>query len=107
MSRFPRLKTSVAVTLVLAALPLAGGLADEPSQTKGVDYNRQIRAILANNCLACHGFDAAERKGELRLDVRESAIGAAESGEHAIVPGQPEKSELISRIHSTDDDLRM
>src|SRR5688500_10109985 len=109
MPRFPRLISSLAVALVLVTLPLAGGLADEPGKTVNtpIDYNRQIRPILANNCLACHGFDAAERKGELRLDVRESAIGAAESGEHAIVPSKPEKSELISRINSTDDDLRM
>ena len=107
MPRFPRLISSIAILLV--ALPLAGGFAEEPAKTKNspVDYNRQIRPILANNCLACHGFDAAERKGELRLDVRDSAVGAAESGEHAIVPGNPEKSELVSRINSTDDDLRM
>jgi mono/diheme cytochrome c family protein len=94
---------------ILIALPLAGGFAEEPVAAKvaPVDYNRQVRHILADKCLACHGFDAAERKGDLRLDVRESAVGAAESGEHAIVPGMPEKSELISRINSSDDDLRM
>jgi Protein of unknown function (DUF1553)/Protein of unknown function (DUF1549)/Planctomycete cytochrome C len=103
----PRCSRLIATFLI--ALPLAGGFAEVPVPAKNtpVDYNHQIRPILANNCLACHGFDAAERKGNLRLDVRDSALGAAESGEHAVVPGQPEVSALISRIHSTDDDLRM
>ena len=103
----PRFSRSIATFLV--ALPLAGGFADEPAATKNapVDYNRQIRPLLANNCLACHGSDAAERKATLRLDMRESAIGKAESGELSIVPGKPEASELISRINSTDNDLRM
>jgi hypothetical protein len=72
-----------------------------------VDFSRQIRPILANNCLKCHGADPAERKANLRLDVRESALGAAESGEHAIVPGKPEVSELIKRISSADADIHM
>src|SRR6185436_13903319 len=100
----PRLLSSI-----LVALPLASSFAAEPAATSSapVNYNRQIRHILADKCLACHGFDAAERKGSLRLDVRESAVGAAESGEHAIVPGKPESSELVKRINSTDGDLRM
>ncbi|MEO6331274.1 MAG: DUF1549 domain-containing protein, partial [Gemmatimonadaceae bacterium] len=108
MPRFPRLIFPI-VSLLLITLPLSGGFAEEAAKTQRtpVDYNRQIRPILANNCLACHGFDSAERKANLRLDVRDSAVAAAESGEHAIVPGKPETSELISRINSTDDDLRM
>lgn len=94
---------------IVVALSLTCGFAEEPAAPKSgsVDYNRQIRHILADKCLACHGFDAAERKGNLRLDVRESAVGAAESGEHAIVPGKPEASELVKRINSADADLRM
>ncbi len=109
MPRFRRLISSVDLVLVLVALPIASGLAEEPAGTKNgpVDYNRQIRHILADKCLACHGFDSAERKGNLRLDVRDSAVGAAESGEHAIVPGKPDDSELVKRINSTDDDFRM
>ena len=109
MLRFRRHVVSILSLLILVALPLAGGFAQELGGSKKapVDYNRQIRHILADKCLACHGFDAAERKGDLRLDVRDSAIGKAESGETAIVPGQPEKSELITRINSADDNLRM
>ncbi|MCE9527878.1 MAG: PSD1 and planctomycete cytochrome C domain-containing protein, partial [Planctomycetales bacterium] len=100
---------SILSLLILVALPLACGFAEEAASPKAgpVDYNRQIRHILADKCLACHGFDAAERKGELRLDVRDSALGKAESGKTAIVPGKPDQSELIARINSTSDDERM
>ncbi len=72
-----------------------------------IDFGRQIRPILANNCLKCHGPDAAERQAGLRLDVRDSAVAAAESGEIAIVPGQAEHSELVKRVTTTDAELRM
>ena len=72
-----------------------------------VSFNRQIRPLLSDQCFACHGPDAAKRKGELRLDLRENAIAPAESGERAIVPGEPAKSTLIARIHTTDEDDHM
>ena len=62
-----------------------------------LEYNRDIRPILAENCFACHGPDSAARKADLRLDRRDDAIKAK-----AIVPGNPEKSELIERILSDD-----
>ena len=65
----------------------------------GVEFNRDIRPILSENCFYCHGQDGNKRKADLRLDVRQIAI---ESG--AIVPGDPTKSSLIRRIHSTDSD---
>ena len=101
MSRIMTRQCWLAAALVLGACLAARG-AEPP-----VDFSRQIRPILANNCFKCHGPDAAERKGGLRLDQRESAIGEAESGEHPIVPGKPEASELIQRISSADADLRM
>src|SRR5215813_148001 len=96
--------------VIITAAQLLGVLstaAAEPA-TK-VDFNRDIRPILSNTCAKCHGPDAAQRKGGkdgLRLDVREDAV-ADLGGYAAIVPGQPEKSELIRRIKSTDDDERM
>ncbi len=63
--------------------------------TSGIEYNRDIRPILAENCFACHGADSAARKAGLRLDLRETAIEAG-----AIVPGKPEKSAMITRIHA-------
>lgn len=64
-----------------------------------VRFNQSIRPILSDNCFACHGPDAKQRKGKLRLDVREAAIE-----KKAIVPGKPDESELIKRIFTTDED---
>ena len=64
-----------------------------------LEYNRDIRPILAENCFACHGPDSAARKGELRLDKREAAVE-----KKAVVPGKVSESELIKRILSLDAD---
>src|SRR5438046_359206 len=63
----------------------------------GIQYNRDIRPILAENCFACHGPDSASRKADLRLDRRDDAVKAS-----AFVPGKPDESELIRRITATD-----
>ena len=76
--------------LLLANSALAG---DRPK----LEYNRDVRPILAENCFACHGPDSAARKGDLRLDRREAAIEAG-----AITPGDPDGSEILARIASTD-----
>lgn len=72
-----------------------------------IDFDRDIRPILSDNCFACHGPDEAHREGGFRLDRKESAFSTADSGESVIVPGKPEASELITRILSDDSDLRM
>jgi len=69
-----------------------------------VDFNRDVRPVLAQQCFTCHGMDDHARKGKLRLDLAESAHGAGKSGEIAIVPGKPDASEVIKRILSTDED---
>jgi hypothetical protein len=79
--------------------------ADEPASI--ADFNRDIRPILSDNCYLCHGPDEANRKAGLRLDQRDLAVKAAESGDIALVPGKPELSELILRVTSTDENLRM
>ena len=100
------------LALIVARLLAAPGLASaaEPgASTAGrkVDFNREVRPILAKNCFACHGQDEAKRAKGLRLDVRESAIKPLKSGETAIVPGDPDSSELIARITEEDETLRM
>jgi len=72
-----------------------------------LDFNRDIRPILSENCFFCHGQDPNKRKAGMRLDVREDAMKAVESGEIAIVPGKPEASSLVARIFSTDSDEQM
>jgi hypothetical protein len=62
-----------------------------------LEYNRDIRPILAENCFPCHGPDSAARKADLRLDQRAAAV---ESG--AITPRDPASSELITRINSSN-----
>ncbi len=62
-----------------------------------VDFNRDVRPVLAQQCFTCHGMDDHGRKGKLRLDLPESAHGAGKSGEIAIVPGKPDASEVIKR----------
>jgi hypothetical protein len=84
-------------------LTLTVGTAAEP-----LGFNRDVRPILSKACFACHGPDAAHgRQGELRLDVREDAMKGGESGQPAIVPGDPKASEMIRRITSSDPDLMM
>ena len=77
------------------------------SEAAPLQFNRDIRPILAEKCFQCHGQDAKKRKGALRLDVQEFALGKAESGEFAIVSGHPELSAVITRIFSTDKDELM
>jgi hypothetical protein len=74
--------------------------ADAPAAQ--VNFDRQIRPILSNNCFKCHGPDADQREAGLRLDIRDEALKPAESGKRAIVPGKPEASRLIERVFSTD-----
>ena len=69
-----------------------------------VDFNRDVRPVLAQQCFTCHGMDDHARKGKLRLDLSESAHGKGKSGEIAIVPGKPDASEVIKRIFSGDED---
>src|ERR1051325_10850391 len=94
--------TRVAALILLLSMGAASSSAGEPGDDK-VDFTRDIRPILANNCLLCHGPDAKGRKGDLRLDVREGALVARE-GKAAIVPGKPDQSELLHRVSSTDRD---
>ncbi len=86
-----------------------GGGAVVTGEEKPVNFNRDIRAILSNACIQCHGPDAAERKGGpkgsggLRLDTEAGSLMDL-GGKTAIRAGHPELSELIARITSTDPD---
>lgn len=72
-----------------------------------VSFDREVRPILSNHCWKCHGPDAAERKGGLRLDQKEGLSRPGESGKVAVVAGKADESELVRRILSDDKDEQM
>lgn len=72
-----------------------------------VDFRREVQPILSEHCARCHAVDEKTREANLRLDSRDGALKGGSSGEPAIVPGQPGKSELYRRITSHDPDAVM
>ncbi len=93
--------------LVLGSLLFAAPPAPAAPVVGTVDYNRDIRPILAANCFACHGFDAHARKADLRLDRAEFAYKLTEDELTPIKPGDLAASEVWKRITSTDPDDQM
>jgi mono/diheme cytochrome c family protein len=87
---------------VLLAIFAAAAQSEAP---RAVDFGRDIQPIFAKRCFACHGPDKGE--GGLRLNRRETALAELDSGEHAVVPGKPDASELLRRITAADESERM
>jgi hypothetical protein len=81
--------------------------AQTPVEPTDIDFSHDIRPLLSDRCFRCHGPDSATREAGLRLDVREVAVGELESGTVAVVPGNLGASELIARIDSQDESMRM
>lgn len=102
--------SKTALIAILRASLLLGGfftqVSAQETAPREIQFNRDIRPILSENCFACHGPDAAHREAGLRLDVLESAIEKREHGA-AIVPGEASASQVIARITSTDAELKM
>ena len=89
----------VLLSALLSAVPLFAAPTAKSSAKPKVEYNRDVRPILSDNCFLCHGPDKNRRKAKLRLDIRDEAIAR-----EAFVPGKPDESELVKRILTTDED---
>jgi hypothetical protein len=87
--------------LSISAVAFAAPIPDK------IDFNRDVRPILSENCFFCHGPDKNKRKADLRLDTREGIFTAIENKRFPAVPGHPERSEIFKRVITTDDDDRM
>ena len=86
--------------LISSALALTSLHAAAPSK---IEFNRDVRPILSENCFACHGFDPKHREADLRLDTFDGATQDRD-GSRGIVPGDLSKSDAWQRITSEDKD---
>jgi hypothetical protein len=91
------------LSILLTFAPIAVAFAGDPEP---LNFNRDIRPILSAKCFACHGPDSQDRDADYRLDTKAGAF-ADLGGYAAIVPGKPDKSELIARITNEDEDELM
>jgi hypothetical protein len=89
----------LALSVITESALAAGGAA---TSERVPTFNRDVRPILSENCLRCHGNDPKNRKGKFRLDDRESALK-----KEAFVPGNPDESEMIRRLETNDPHDKM
>lgn len=97
-----RLSFFLLSTILLPVFCRAG---NPPAAPAKVEFNRDIRPVLNNQCFKCHG--GVKEAGGLNLQFRDLALKSGESGKTAIVPGKPEESELYRRLTTTDGDEHM
>ncbi len=94
------------VLFVVLLLPLHLDAADSPDAAGIEFFEKEIRPVLVDHCYGCHSATAEKIKGGLRLDSREALLRGGENGP-VLVPGQPDKSRLLTAIRYTDADLQM
>jgi hypothetical protein len=78
--------------------------ATEPTR---ISFNKDIRPIMSDTCFRCHGPDKSSRRAGMRLDIRETAMKALPDGKIPIVPGAPDKSEVVRRVFAPNPAVRM
>ena len=91
----------VIILVAIVSSPVRG-----VDDVRRIDFNRDIRPILSDNCFTCHGPDEQQRVGDLRLDRRDEAFAERE-GHRVIVPGDTAASMLLQRVASSDPEQRM
>ena len=97
------MKRILGVLLVVASFPLAAQQLPPPATAK-VDYDKDVKPLLAQNCYSCHG-DVVQQSG-LRLDLRQNALRGGDYGP-VIIPGKSTESKLIKRLVDGDGGLQM
>ena len=107
--RWNRLIRPVTLGSLALIVTLFSGCHSSSMVTSGrtLDFNQDVQPILASRCFSCHGPDPEMRKAGLRLDLAEWAMKKRPGHRDAIVPGHPEKSELVKRIESKDPQYLM
>ena len=98
----PGVRYSISGSLCVGTLLSALAGAAEP---KPIDFGRDVRPVLERACWKCHGPE--KQRGGLRLDRREGALAAGDSGRRAVSPGHPAESALIRRVEAPDPAERM
>ncbi|HEY2589637.1 MAG TPA: DUF1549 domain-containing protein, partial [Tepidisphaeraceae bacterium] len=98
----------LAVTLIIGAMfPATLCAAEAAPAPQKIQFNRDIRLILSENCFACHGPDKNHRKADLRLDMENGGAFALHKDHFPIVAGKTDKSELFRRITARSADDKM
>jgi len=100
-----KFRTAVVMLGVMTWLAGAPSLQAQDSGADKIDFNRDIRPILTGKCTVCHG--GVKRKAGLSFLTRDDALAELESGEKAVIPGQPQNSEMIRRVTTGESDELM
>jgi hypothetical protein len=94
----------------VALLPLSAAADDARPEDRSpvpatIEFNRDIRPILSENCYKCHGPDTKARQADLRFDTKDGIFAALEEGRHAVVAGNLSKSGLWTRVTARGKEL--
>ena len=93
------------IPIITALIVFGATLGSGCSRSPEVSFNEDIRPILNEQCVGCHG--GIRRQANLSLLFRHEALAPAESGQRAVVPFKPDESELLRRVLHSDPQERM